>query len=874
MTLNPLLSRWRADSTVGPNVVEWRTIPERQPRFTPFPNDLHPALASALRRQGIQRLYIHQSATWRNAQDGQHVVVVTGTASGKTLCYNLPVLDSLLRNPGARALYLYPTKALAQDQFSVISNQLSGISDQVPLTPVSPAVYDGDTPTSYRPKMRKEARLVISNPDMLHTGILPHHTSWAEFFRNLRFIVIDEMHIYRGVFGSHVANVLRRLKRVARFYGATPQFILTSATIANPAELAGWLIEAPVSLVEDDGSARGAKHFLIYNPPIVDRDLGVRRSALQESVRLAEDLLVYNVQTILFGISRRSVEIMLRYLQEKAREQGSKGAGGQEGNGEFSRAPRLPRSPAQIRGYRSGYLPMQRREIERGLRSGEVRAVVATSALELGIDIGGMGAALLAGYPGTIAATWQQAGRAGRTNDVSLSILVASANPLDQFLARHPEYFFERSPERGLINPNNLLILLHHLRCAAFELPFRDGEGFGNVPAGQLTEFLEFLREEGVLHRSGDRFFWMADRYPAEGVSLRSTSGETVLLQVPQEDAREEIAWKTIGEVDIDSANWMVHPGAVYLHEAQTYLVEELDLQNKLAHLRPGEVDYYTRPSSETTVQLLEKLDEQEVLGGIKFHGEIKVTTLVNGFRKVKWYTNENLGFGDLSLPPSELQTTGYWLALSDETVEKLRVMGLWTNDPNDYGPGWAALRDRVRARDGYRCQLCGMPESGHAHHVHHKIPFRTFASREQANQLINLITLCAACHRHVETVVRMRSGLAGLGYVLGQLAPLYLMCDARDLGMHSDPQSPLADGKPAVVIYDQVPAGIGFSERLFELHAEVMTSAYELVSACECADGCPSCVGPGGEAGSGGKHETLAILVLLRSTINPQTGT
>ena len=527
--------------------------------------------------------------------------------------------------------------------------------------------------------------------------------------------------------------------------------------------------------------------------------------------------------------------------------------GGGEGHGE------------EVRAYRSGYLPRQRREIERGLRAGAVRAVVATTALELGIDIGGMGAALLAGYPGTIAGTWQQAGRAGRQSETSLAALVASADPLDQFLARHPDYFFDRSPEQALINPDNLLILLQHLRCAAFELPFRAGEGFGRVPAPRVAEFLDFLAEAGVLHRSADKYFWMADDYPAQAVSLRSASADNVVLQAGDGDE-----WTAIGQVDQDSATWMAHPGAIYLHEGQTYLVEDLDLTQLAARLRPVDVDYYTEPRSETTVQLLETTSQAEARGATKAYGEISVTSQVVGFRKVKWFTHEQLGFGEVSLPPTQLQTTGYWLAPAERTVEALREQGVWTNDPNDYGPGWPALRNQVRVRDGYRCQICGAPERGRAHDVHHKVPFRAFASAEQANQLANLTTLCPACHRQAELAVRVRSGLAGLSFTLGHLAPLFLMCDARDVGVHSDPQSPLAEGRPAVVIYDRVPAGIGFSERLFELHDQLMARAHELVTACECADGCPSCVGPAGEGGSGGKRETLALLEALCEVCPP----
>lgn len=859
MTLSSLLSHWKSDPDIATNIVEWRSLAAQPARFVDFPASLSHTLVRALKSLGIQALYTHQAASWEHAQAGYNIVVVTGTASGKTLCYNLPVLDYLLRNPVAHALYLFPTKALAQDQQAAITDILSAISDphssertsrshpSGSTYPVPLAIYDGDTPQNARTSIRNTARLIISNPDMLHMGILPHHTAWAGFFRSLQFVVIDEIHTYRGVFGSHVANVLRRLKRIAHFYGSNPQFILTSATIGNPAELASKLIEEPVLLVDDDGAARGIKHFLLYNPPVIKPDLGLRRSSLQEAVRLAEDLLEYNVQTIIFGRARRTVELILTYLKTAYN------------SSHIITPPHQQMADEVIRGYRGGYLPHERRVIERGLRQGSIRMVVATNALELGIDIGGMGATVLTGYPGTIAATWQQAGRSGRTSEASLAVLITSANPLDQFLAHHPEYFFGRSPEQALINPDNLLILLAHLRCSSFELPFQEGEAFGDVDAPHLREFLEFLQEEGILRHTGNRYFWLADQYPAEKVSLRSASPETIVLQVEDNNSSQ-----IIGEVDIPSATWMVHPGAVYLHEARTYLVDDLDLDTHIAHLHPADVDYYTEPRQQSVVQMLEKYDEQDVLGGLKTHGEITITSQVVGFRKIKWFTNETLGLGEVLLPPNTLQTTSYWLTLADKTVEQLEEQGVWSNAHNNYGPNWPTQRDRVRARDGYRCQVCGLPEQGHAHPVHHISPFRSFMMAEQANQLTNLITLCPSCHRRAETAVRIRSGLAGLSFVLGNLAPLFLMCDVRDLGVHSDPQSSLSDGKPVVAIYDQVPAGIGFSERLFEIHDELIAQACDLVSACECTDGCPSCVGPGGEGGSGSKRETLAILKLL----------
>jgi len=851
MTLESLLTRWRADKSIAPNIAAWHTFPARAAVTQPFPDDLPAPLQTALADLGTLRLYSHQAQAWRYARAGQNVLLATGTASGKTLAYSLPALACLLEDENARVLFLFPTKALAQDQLSVINHLFSALK---PLAPEHPSlkagIYDGDTPQHSRPAIRVGARIVLSNPDMLHTGILPHHTNWQFFFRHLRFVVIDELHTYRGVFGSHVANVLRRLKRVAAFYGASPQFILTSATIGNPRDLAEKLIEAPITLVEEDGSLRGERHFIIYNPPIVDEALGLRKSALLEGVRLAQDTLSAGLQSAVFARSRRSVEIMLMYLHESS----------QQGEARRADSPAaVPRAP--VRGYRSGYLPSQRREIERGLRDGSVRTVVATNALELGIDIGGLGAVILVGYPGSIASAWQQAGRAGRGDAPAAAVLVTSPSPLDQFLARHPEYFFDRSPERGLINPDHLLILLEHLRCAMFELPFERGEAFGSKP---VDAFLEFLVENRQAHASQNKFFWMADQYPAANISLRSASPENIALQIAAEKPL------TIGTVDGDSALWMAHPGAIYLHEAQSYFVERLDLEKKVALLRPDASDTYTEPLRETTITPLLLKEKEQGSGCEKCWGEIQVTTRVKGYTRRRWFTNETLGSETLELPARELQTTGYWIAIADETVKTLGEAGLWTNAPNDYGPAWSQTRARVRARDGYACQACGRVELNRQHDVHHKTPFRMFRDesgriqREHANQMDNLVTLCPECHKKAETAVRVRSGLAGLSYALGNLAPLFLMCAPADLGTHIEPVSSAAFPQPAIVLYDLVPAGIGFSEALFTLHDKLVQSALELVSACPCADGCPSCVGPGGANGSGGKQETAAILTML----------
>lgn len=849
MSLNSMLSHWRADPGTGPNFVAWESLPPHPADLRPVPTDLPDVLRAMLRAQGIEALYSHQAEAWTFARAGENIAIATGTTSGKTLAFNLPVLSALLMNELSRALYLFPTKALAQDQLNTLTRMQSA---DMPA-----AIYDGDTSKSNRKAIRDRARIILTNPDMLHTGILPHHTIWDEFFRNLRFIVIDEMHTYRGVFGSHVANVLRRLKRVAKFYGATPQFILASATIGNPAELAEKLIEAPVHLIDTDGSARGPRHFLVYNPPLVDESIGLRKSSVLESVRLSRELYADGLQHVVFARSRRSVEIILTYLQRNGELD--------QGNSSFP----LDHSSASIRGYRSGYLPTQRREIEKGLRDGSVKTVVATNALELGIDIGGLEAALLVGYPGTVASARQQAGRAGRGLDPAAAILVASANPIDQFLAHHPDYFFGRSPEQALVNPDHLLILLNHLRCAMFELPFEQGESFGGHP---VDEYLEFLVTQNESHLSNNRFYWMADSYPAADISLRSASPGSFVLQTTDDQGP-----RTVGIVDGESALWMAHPGAVYMHEAQQYYVESLDVKQKVAHLRLFESDYFTEALRQTTVQVL-SVNQQEVsieprssaITHSKGWGELQVTTQVVGFRKLRWYSRENLGDEPLDLPPTDLQTTGYWLSISAETVKSLSQDGLWTNAPNEYGPGWTRIRDTVRQRDEYRCQVCGTLEGTRQHDVHHKVPFRKFRDeagrvlREKANELNNLTTLCPECHQKAEMNVRMRSGLAGLAYVLGNLAPLFLMCDPGDLGAHIEPVQSQAFHQPTVVLYDLVPAGIGFSQKLFELHTDLIRQAQELVRKCVCEDGCPSCVGPGGENGLGGKQEALALLERL----------
>lgn len=827
MSLTSFLNRWKSDPSIAPNISAWQIFPKREPEYAEFPKNLDQKLKSYLLSQGIKSLYLHQYQTWQEIQEGHNIAQVTGTASGKTLSYMLPVLHNMLENGSRRALFLYPTKALAHDQLDALKA----------FSAVTAAAYDGDTPSSQRSGIRNSSQIIVSNPDMLHYGILPYHPHWEKFFSGLKYVVLDEMHTYRGVFGSHVANVIRRLKRVANHYGSSLQFLLTSATIGNPLEHAEALIEERVQLIARDYSSRGEKHFLIYNPPIIDDTLGLRVGMQRESVRLATELINTGYQTILFGRSRKSVEFMLTKLRDKSS---------------------IP--PDSIRAYRSGYLPSQRREIEAGLRSGQVRAVAATTALELGIDIGGLDAAILAGYPGSIAGAWQQAGRSGRADNPSLSLLVASSNPLDQYLAHYPKYLFNSNPESALIDPDNLLIVLNHIQCAAYEIPFEKGDRFGNFNPSQTKELLDFLQQSGILHQSQNRYFWMKDTYPAASFSLRTASNQQVTLKLVNSNHKTIV----LGIIDKESAHWMVHPGAIYLHEGESFHVDTLNLDDNTAILSPIIPDYFTEPERQTSFTV-DKLIENNYLGfAEKSLGEITVTTRVSGYKKIKWSQYEVLGRESLDLPSTSLKTTGFWITLSSEIEVAIREIDLWSSSPNEYGSDWPNLRETILQRDNNTCQICGKSGDVDPFHIHHKKPLRSFPSFEKANQIDNLITLCFRCHSRAESVVRVNSGICGLGYVLHSLSPLFLMCDPGDLGVHTDFNSSLGDGRPVVLLHEQIPAGIGFSKSLYDREKELLKTAYELVRACSCRGGCPSCVGPGGEKGYGGKMETLAILEKL----------
>jgi len=740
------IARVRKMPDIMENVTHWHTMPAREAKYADMPPELHPGIREALEQKGIRRLYVHQREAFDAAAAGRHFVVVTPTASGKTLCYNLPVLQSLLLDPSGRALYLFPTKALAQDQVA----ELQELVDRMDAD-LKTHTYDGDTPPAVRQTIRHAGHVVVTNPDMLHAAILPHHTKWVKLFENLKFVVIDELHSYRGVFGSHVANVIRRLKRICRFYGSSPLFLCASATIANPKEHAERLIGEEVALIDNNGAPSGEKHFVFYNPPVVNRQLGIRRSSLLETQKLAASLIRNGIQTIVFARSRVRVELLLTYLQELVKHE---------------------LGPKSIRGYRGGYLPRQRREIERGLRSGEIRGVVSTNALELGIDIGQLQACVMNGYPGSIASAWQQSGRAGRRLESSITFLVASSNPLDQYIIQNPQFFFGRPPEEARIHPDNLLILLDHVKCAAYELPFETGETFGGEP---LEDLLEFLAEERVLHPVRDRWHWMARSFPANGISLRTAAQENFVIIDVTEGAR------VIGEVDRFSAPTLIHEEAIYIHEGEQYQVEKLDYEEKKAWVRRVNVDYYTDANLAVELSVLHVDREREERGASRHFGEVTVNARPTIFKKIRLRTHENIGSGPIHLPEEELHTSAYWFALNGDVTDGM--------NPDD-----------------------------------------------------------------------LQSALLGVSNVLVHIAPLYLMCDPFDIRVVPQVKSKF-DKKPAIYFYDRYPGGIGLSERLFELHGELLREAARVIRTCSCENGCPACVGPADEVGQLGKARALELL-------------
>ncbi|MBL6755581.1 MAG: DEAD/DEAH box helicase [Planctomycetes bacterium] len=778
-------------------IVHWREAAARPGRTSPWPESLDERLVEVFQARGVQEPYAHQAAAIEAALRGEDVLVATPTASGKTVCYTAPVLQSLLESGGAaRALFLYPTKALSQDQtvgltglveeFVARHGESTGARDWHAFT------YDGDTPPSVRRTLRDRGHMVLTNPYMLHQGILPNHAKWAELFRDLKYVVVDEVHTLSGVFGSSVANVLRRLLRIARHYGADPKFLASSATVADPRGHAERLFGRPVTVVDEDASPAGKRIFGVYEPPVVNPVAGLRANALEEARELAREVVGPGHQTIFFCGRRTAVEVLTRYLKESAKQLGLK--------------------PSEIRGYRGGYLPDMRREIESGLKEGKIKVVVSTNALELGVDIGALDVAVLVGYPGSQASFWQRAGRVGRRGNASLVVQIARSEPVDQFLVHHPEFLFEAPRERLGVDPDNLVLLSEHVKCGAFELPFRaasepaeeggpevlEGEPeFGQAP--HVPEILDYLADEsGFLHRRGDTWFWMADAYPAQDVSLAGGDIDNVLIL-------EQGTERAIGETDRESSITTVHEGAIYQVQGVTWRVERFDYKNRRAYVTEVESDYYTDAQTDTEVRVLrleERARRDRAVARVEssvppegpregedysgWRGEVHVTTVATLYKKIRFYTRENVGAGDIHLPPEELDTEAFVLTLSEHTADELGLAG------GNRGAAWRALGDLLR-----------------------------------------------------------------------RVAPLHIRCQPSDLGLSSHVKSPHF-GRPTLFLYDKVQGGVGLGELLFNAHRDLLAAALDVVTRCSCPAGCPACVGPTAEVGPLGKETVERLLIHL----------
>lgn len=794
-----VVSEWLSSGTVRPCVAANRLIPEQGADLAPIPTNLGAETLAALSRRGIRELYRHQAEAIAAARGGRHVVVATPTASGKSLCFHLPVLDALRADPGASALYLFPTKALSRDQEHAIRELVADSGLGLPAV-----VYDGDTPGDARRAAREQSRIVLTNPDMLHSGILPNHTRWAGLFRGLRYVVLDELHTYRGVFGSHMAHVVARLLRVCRFHGSQPTFVCGTATIGNPRDHAARLLGVSpedIALVDRSGAPAAARQLFVYNPPVVNAELGVRASSLTHGVSLAADLVRARVPTIVFGQSRNAVEVMLKYLRDECRGV----------------------VPAEaIMAYRGGYLPETRRGVERGLRSGEILCVVATNALELGIDIGDLDAVVCVGYPGSIAATWQRFGRAGRRGSQSIAVLVCSSGAVDQFLAQEPDYLLRAGAEEARIDPNNVEILIQHLKCAAFEAPFvlagpgkkpsspapAVGEGYGTLDAKTTREALQYLAGLGVVHESQNRYHWVSDPYPATHVSLRSVGWDNfVIIDVE--------SGKSLAELDWRAAHTMLHEQAIYQHDAEQFQVERLDYDDHKAFVRKVAPDYFTTALTYRTVEVL---DEKAVAplaasGATIGWGDVKVIEKVTGYKKVKFFTHENAGYGDVHLPEIEMHTTSFWITVPDPMLAELGL-------------------SRAVAVN---------------------------ALRNAGMALETVATLSLMCEP------------SDIGRTLGDGAS---EIDGTELAPGRNPHTGRTGRiDPTLFLFDAVPGGVGLAERIFERAETLVGAAHRLIASCSCAAGCPACIGPGAppvsatHATPGRKRHTLDLLAQLQAS-------
>ncbi len=775
--IGEILAGWAADGT-GRLVTARLDIPATMTRAAPLPPGLSPGTLRALERSGISFLYSHQAEAFDLLGQGHDVVVSTPTASGKSLCYTLPIIEALSRDPGATALLMFPTKALGRDQVKGLEAMIAqaGIEADV-------AAYDGDVSAGARRLARSRARILLTNPDMLHLGILPHHTSWSSFFGGLRYVVVDELHQYRGVFGSHMANVMRRLARVLRFYGANPSFVGSSATIANPAQLASSLFGRPVRLVASSGAPSGHRTVVFMTPHLVDAVSGLRGSYMHLAAHVAGDLTTSGLQTLVFAQSRRGVEVALRYVRDHVRNKGM--------------------DPDTVQGYRGGYLPALRRRIEDGLRAGGLRCVVATNALELGVDIGSLDAVVLAGYPGSVASTWQRIGRAGRRLDPSLAVLVGSASPLDQYMVSHAQWLASASPERSLVNPDNLDVVLGHVRCALFELPFEKDEPFGTLDMDAMEQVMSCLEAEGLAHRAGTHFCWVANEYPGATVNLRSVGPEPFVVT-------DVTVGDVLGDVDGRSAFRMLHEQAIYQHAGMPYLVKKLDLDRHRAEVVQVDPEYYTEPVAST---LITPIEEQGVerRGDVQIHlGEVRMVEKIAGYRRIRFGTHENLGTGELDLPETVMDAFALWIEVMPEGIA--HGSGILARRQSPAGP----LPDPVTGDD-------------------------------LAREALPLWVI---------------EGLEGTGHLLRHVACLRLMCDPHDIV----PAVGMGDGStlPVLYLHESHPGGVGLVHKLYDEIAEAAAEALDALNRCPCTSGCPSCVGPPHREDSVLKQATRLVLSIV----------
>lgn len=729
MNISQLIDYLENYEPLKKNIKLWKKINPVEAKYSEYPENIDTNLKNLFVEKGIVNLYSHQRKAFDIAEQKKDLVVVTPTASGKTICYNLPVLNHIINNPEARALYLFPTKALAQDQMHELNNIINTLEADIKTY-----TFDGDTPANARKAIRSSGHVVITNPDMLHSGILPHHTIWIKLFENLKYIVIDEVHSYKGVFGSHLANLIRRLRRICKFYGSNPQFILCSATILNPKEHAENLIERPVHLIDNNGAPSGEKHYLIYNPPVVNEQLGIRSSAVKEAAKFGSFILKNNIATIIFARSRMRVEIISTYLKEKCKS-------------------------AKLASYRGGYLPNERRKIEKGLRNKEILGVVSTNALELGIDIGMLDAVITTGYPGSISSMQQQFGRAGRRGEASLSVMIATSSPLDQYIANNPEFVIDSNPECACINPDNILILMDHLKCAAFELPFSEDERFAKH-LSTTKEMLEYLEEMGILKKAENKYHWMNQIYPATEISLRTAASENFVI-IDKTDKTT-----VIGEVDYHSAPTLIHDDAIYIHMGKQYYIDKLDWERRTAYCHEVDTEYYTDADSKKDLHVLEQIETKDFNIAALSKGEINIREKATLFKKIRFNTHENLGWGKIDLPESEMHTTATWIDFDDEKLYNI-------------------------------------------------------AGKETAGDI-----------------------LYSISYIFQNLVPIFTLADIMDIHTLSQSRADHS-GKPAIYIYDSTPGGVGLSDRVFTLLPTISNEAINVISKCNCANGCPGCIGP-----------------------------